>query len=172
MDPPVEWFIQMNNKPCISPDCDDLELCLPVWNNLVPNLWLESINSFVLGILVSYLTMVSDLDLAFPTDQFMASPPVRYINPGCCVKKFQKSNVANSVFCIIFVVDPLVKGGCKQLKKYTSNLTIQVNSQYRSLNLTMLTIFVCWKILVCPMKVSWGGWNLIEGGGVCKKLNN
>ena len=36
--------------------------------------------------LVSYLTPVSDLDLAPPTDQFVASPPVRYINPGCCVK--------------------------------------------------------------------------------------
>ena len=50
------------------------------------------------GTIVSYLTPVSDLDLASPTDQFVASSPVRYINPGCCVKFFQKSKVANSVF--------------------------------------------------------------------------
>ncbi len=47
--------------------------------------------------LVSYLTPVSDLDLAPPTDQFVASPPVRYITPRCYVKIFQKSKVANSV---------------------------------------------------------------------------
>ena len=40
--------------------------------------------------IVSYLTPVSDLDLAPPTDQFVASLPVRYTNPGCCVKIFQK----------------------------------------------------------------------------------
>ncbi len=80
--------------------------------------------------IVSYLTLVSDLDLASNTDQVVASPPVRYINPGCCVNFFQKSNLASSVFCII-------------------------------LNLTMMAIFVCWKILVCASghlkKVSWGG---------------
>ena len=35
--------------------------------------------------IVSYLTPLSDLDLAPETDQFVASPPVRYINPGCYV---------------------------------------------------------------------------------------
>ena len=54
--------------------------------------------------MVSYLTPVSDLYLAPPTEQFVASPPVRYINPVCCVK---------------------------------------------ILNLTMMAIFVRWKILVC-----------------------
>ncbi len=32
-------------------------------------------------ILVSYLTLLSDLDLVPDTDQFVASPSVRYINP-------------------------------------------------------------------------------------------
>ena len=36
-------------------------------------------------VIVSYLTQVSDLDLAPNLDQFVASPPVRYINSGCCV---------------------------------------------------------------------------------------
>ena len=53
------------------------------------------------AMLVSYLTPVSDLDLIPDTDQFMASPPIRYINPGCCVKNFQKSNVANSVVLLM-----------------------------------------------------------------------
>ncbi len=35
--------------------------------------------------IVSYLTQVSDLDLASDPEQFVASPPVRYINSGCCV---------------------------------------------------------------------------------------
>ncbi len=35
--------------------------------------------------IVSYLTQVSDLDLAPDLDQFVASPPLRYINSGCCV---------------------------------------------------------------------------------------
>ncbi len=76
---------------------------------------------------VSYLTQVSDLDLAPDPEQFVASPPVRYINSGCCVHFFQK-------ICY---------------------------GQQRSLNLTMMAIFVRWKILVCApghlTKVSWGG---------------
>ena len=35
--------------------------------------------------IVSYLTLVSDLDLAPLLDQFVAFPPGWYINPGCCV---------------------------------------------------------------------------------------
>ncbi len=38
---------------------------------------------------VSYLTQVSDLDLAPDPEQFVASPPVRYIDSGCCVNFFQ-----------------------------------------------------------------------------------
>ncbi len=49
-------------------------------------------------LIVSYLTQVSDLDLAPDTEQFVASPPVRYINSGCCVNFFQKSAMANNVF--------------------------------------------------------------------------
>ncbi len=71
-------------------------------------------------LIVSYLTQVSNVDLAPDPDQFVASPPVRYINSGCCVNFFQKS-----------------------------------------LNLTMMAIFVRRKILVCASghlrKVSWGG---------------
>ncbi len=48
--------------------------------------------------LVTYLTQVSDLDLAPDPEQFVASPPVRYINSGCCVHLFQKSAMANNVF--------------------------------------------------------------------------
>ena len=44
--------------------------------------------------LVSYLTQISDLDLAPDTEQFVASPPVRYINCGCCVNFFQKSAIS------------------------------------------------------------------------------
>ncbi len=40
--------------------------------------------------LVNYLTQVSDLDLAPDSDQFMASPTVRYINSGSCVHIFPK----------------------------------------------------------------------------------
>ncbi len=49
--------------------------------------------------IVSYPTQVSDLDLAPNTDQFVASPPVKYINSGCCVNFFQKSAIPNNVFC-------------------------------------------------------------------------
>ena len=53
--------------------------------NMVPTRWPCKNSSSKL--LVCYLTLVSDLDLAPPTDQFVASPPVRYINPGYCVKE-------------------------------------------------------------------------------------
>ena len=49
-------------------------------------------------ILFRYLTPVSDLDLAPDNDQFMASPPIRYINPRCNVNFFQNSEVAISIF--------------------------------------------------------------------------
>ncbi len=53
--------------------------------------------------LVRYLTQVSDLDLAPDPEQFVASPPVRYINSGCCVNFFQKSAMANNIFCIMMM---------------------------------------------------------------------
>ena len=87
------------------------------WVKLQATLWIPTIplifffKSPFSSNLVSYLTQVSDLDLAPDPDQFVASPPVRYINSGCCVNFFQKSAMANNVFCIIFMVDPLVKGG-------------------------------------------------------------
>ena len=40
----------------------------------------HAIESLNLRHLVGYLTLVSDLDLAPDTDQFVASPPVRYMN--------------------------------------------------------------------------------------------
>ena len=35
--------------------------------------------------IVSYLTLVSNLDVAPDPNQFVASPSVRYINSGCCL---------------------------------------------------------------------------------------
>ncbi len=49
-----------------------------------------TMGKYCLNPLVSYLTLVSDLDLAPNTDQFVASPPVRYISSGCCVKEIPK----------------------------------------------------------------------------------
>ena len=48
-------------------------------------------------IIVSYLTPLSDLDLAPDTDQFVAFPPIRYINPGFYVNFFQHSEVVISI---------------------------------------------------------------------------
>ncbi len=50
--------------------------------------------------IVGYLTLDSDLDLAPGTDQFVAFPPVKYINSRCCVKISQKFSKANNIFAL------------------------------------------------------------------------
>ena len=51
----------------------------------------NSINRTLKVHIVSYLTPVFYLDLTPDTDQFVASPPLRYINPGCYVHFFPNS---------------------------------------------------------------------------------